>query len=161
MRRYSQIMRKDIQERPRDKIIPLNEARLRRPSQEEIKNIIVAALAQAQSNYNLRKKVVNSGQGKHGSLFVKEGQVNYNIVEQKKIQTNIEQPISKEKLIDIKTKVKPKELTNQSITKDEMKKKVAINKVESVTNAPSFDLAHTLSQMKILVPFFQMMIIPK
>lgn len=48
------------------------EVHLRRPSEEEVKNLTKAAIAKARHNYNLRSTKRDTDQGEPGSMFVKE-----------------------------------------------------------------------------------------
>jgi len=115
----------------------------RKPTENEREALTIVVIAQAKNAYNLRNRIVNVEQGTPRSAFIKDQ--NY-----KKNNTK-----SSVKELEKGGKSKMKE-NPQNQEKENIK-----TEKNDQTMAHSFDIAHAISQVKILVPLLEMMKIDK
>lgn len=132
---------------------------LRRPSEEEVKNLTKVAIIKAKHNYNLRSTKRDTDQGEPGSMFVKE-------VTKKGASSNVTATLraGQEKEEQVKDLPRSIEAKNAGdVQKAEIVKRANQLKAEKVKantkrcNSYTFDMAQAFTQMKVTVPLIELL----
>lgn len=135
------------------------EVHLRRPSEEEVKNLTKAAIAKAKHNYNLRSTKRDTDQGEPGSMFVKE-------VTKKGASSRVTDIPKASQEKEEQVKDLPKGTDDKKagdVQRAETVKRASQFKTEKVKvntkkfNNSAFDMAQALTQKKVTILLIEML----